>query len=219
MDRVYVMARTQTIKWKTKLIKKHAVAHQISLLDYGCGTGDFLTYCKRSGWNVSGIEPSASARQIAATKSGQPIYEEINQMPQGKFEAITLWHVLEHVPEIHLLITSLAERLTETGTIFIAVPNRKSWDAKHYKNTWAAFDVPRHLWHFTRNDIQTLMHAHSLKVVSIIPMKLDAYYVSLLSEKYQDKKSDCSLYFEPCFQAFAQTYQATRPPNILAIFM
>ncbi|HMG89987.1 MAG TPA: class I SAM-dependent methyltransferase [Chryseolinea sp.] len=189
MDHVYVMARTQTIKWKTRIIKKYVTANPISLLDYGCGTGDFLTHCKLIGWNVSGIEPSTSARQIAATKSKQTIYPGIDQMPPTHFDVITLWHVLEHVPNLHTLIESLAKSLKETGTIFIAVPNRNSWDAKYYKNTWAAFDVPRHLWHFTRQDMQKIMHAHSLNVVSTIPMKLDAYYVSLLSEKYRNKKS------------------------------
>jgi 2-polyprenyl-3-methyl-5-hydroxy-6-metoxy-1,4-benzoquinol methylase len=188
LDRIYVLARTQTIKWKTRLIKKYNANNQISLLDYGCGTGDFLTYCKHIGWNVNGIEPSTSARQIATSKSGQTIYPDIEQMPSIQFDIITLWHVLEHVPDLHTLIENLARSLKQTGTIFIAVPNRNSWDAKHYKSNWAAYDVPRHLWHFTHQDMQKIMTAHSLNVVSTIPMKLDAYYVSLLSEKYQNNK-------------------------------
>lgn len=107
-------------------------------------------------------------------------------MPNTTFDVITLWHVLEHVPNFHELIEALAQNLKQTGTIFIAVPNRNSWDARHYKTTWAAYDVPRHLWHFSRQDIQTIMRAHSLHVVNTIPMKLDAYYVSLLSEKYRN---------------------------------
>jgi 2-polyprenyl-3-methyl-5-hydroxy-6-metoxy-1,4-benzoquinol methylase len=189
MDRVYVIARTHTIKWKTRIIKKYTTSNKVSLLDYGCGTGDFLTHCKASGWTVSGIEPSTTARQTAATKSGETIYQDTEQMPPSKFEAITLWHVLEHVPNLHALIDFLARSLTETGTIFIAVPNRNSWDSGHYQNTWAAYDVPRHLWHFTRQDMEKLMQAHSLNIVDTIPMKLDAYYVSLLSEKYRNKKS------------------------------
>ena len=187
IDRLYALARTQTIKWKTRLIKKHIKAHQLTLLDYGCGTGDFLTHCKNIVWTVQGIEPSKLATQIAATKSGQTIYSTIEQLPPTKFDIITLWHVLEHVPDLHNLIDNLSNRLKPTGTIFIAVPNRNSWDAKHYQNTWAAYDVPRHLWHFTLQDMQKIMAAHSLNVVSTIPMKLDAYYVSLLSEKYQNK--------------------------------
>lgn len=186
IDHVYVLARAQTLKWKSRLIKKNATTPSISVLDYGCGTGDFLNHCKNLGWKVSGVEPSTSARQIASTKSGQKIYPTIKEMPNTTFDVITLWHVLEHVPNFHELIEALAQNLKQTGTILIAVPNRNSWDAHHYKNTWAAYDVPRHLWHFRRQDIQTIMRAHSLHVVNTIPMKLDAYYVSLLSEKYRN---------------------------------
>jgi SAM-dependent methyltransferase len=188
IDHVYVLARRQTLKWKTRLIKTYVTVPSPALLDYGCGTGDFLTHCKNLGWKVSGVEPSTQAREIASTKSGQMIYPAIDQLPNTTFDIITLWHVLEHVPNLHELIEALAQNLKQTGTIFIAVPNRNSWDAKHYKSTWAAYDVPRHLWHFRRQDIQKIMQAHSLNVVSTIPMKLDAYYVSLLSEKYRHSK-------------------------------
>jgi 2-polyprenyl-3-methyl-5-hydroxy-6-metoxy-1,4-benzoquinol methylase len=188
IDRVYVIARTQTIKWKTRIIKKYTQVQPPTLLDYGCGTGDFLTGCKNVGWKVTGVEPSNTAREVAASKSDQPIYADISEIPSSLFDAITLWHVLEHIPNLHDLIENLHSRLKQTGTIFIAVPNRKSWDAKHYKDNWAAYDVPRHLWHFTRQDIEKIMATHSLRVVDTIPMKLDAYYVSLLSEKYQEKK-------------------------------
>ncbi len=185
IDHIYVLARTQTLKWKTKLIKKHITAPSLALLDYGCGTGDFLTHSKSVGWKVTGVEPSTSAREIASAKSGQIIYPAIELLPNTTFDVITLWHVLEHVPNLNELIEALAQKLNQTGTIFIAVPNHNSWDARHYKTTWAAYDVPRHLWHFRRQDIQKIMQAHSLKVVATIPMKLDAYYVSLLSEKYR----------------------------------
>jgi 2-polyprenyl-3-methyl-5-hydroxy-6-metoxy-1,4-benzoquinol methylase len=188
MDRLYILARTKTIKWKARLIKKDITADHITLLDYGCGTGDFLTHCKHLGWKVQGIEPSGSARQIAETKSGQTIYPAIEQLPSAQFDIITLWHVLEHVPDLHQLIKNLSNRLKPNGTIFIAVPNRNSWDAKHYQSNWAAYDVPRHLWHFTLQDMKKIMSAHSLNVIDIIPMKLDAYYVSLLSEKYQNNR-------------------------------
>jgi SAM-dependent methyltransferase len=188
IDHVYVLARTQTLKWKTRLIKKNSNPQSLTLLDYGCGTGDFLLHCKNLGWQVSGVEPSTTAREIAATKSAQVIYPAIEQMPNTTFDVITLWHVLEHVPNLHELIKVLTQHLKQTGTIFIAVPNRNSWDAKHYKNTWAAYDVPRHLWHFRQQDMQKIMQAHSLNVVKTIPMKLDAYYVSLLSEKYRQTK-------------------------------
>ena len=187
IDHVYVLARSQTLKWKTNLIKQYSGENAKSLLDYGCGTGAFLAASKQKGWNVTGVEPSTAANKIAAETIGQSVYTSIDQLSASKFDTITLWHVLEHVPELHSLLETLRERLTENGTIFIAVPNRNSWDASHYKETWAAYDVPRHLWHFRQIDMQKILSAHSLTVARVLPMKLDAYYVSLLSEKYRHK--------------------------------
>ena len=187
MDRIYVLARTQTLKWKTALVKKYSSNNSTTLFDYGCGTGDFLKACMANGWNITGVEPSNIARQIASEKTSQYIYSTLDEMSSGTFDTITLWHVLEHIPDLNSLLSTLSNKLKQTGTIFIAVPNRSSWDANYYKETWAAYDVPRHLWHFRQQDIQTIMNAHSLTVVTTLPMKLDAYYVSLLSEKYQGK--------------------------------
>ena len=208
IDRLYVMARTQTTKWKTRLIEKYTPTQPITLLDYGSGTGDFLHTCKNIGWKVFGIEPSSPARQIAETKSGQVFYSKIEEMPALDFDVITLWHVLEHVPDLHALIETLNNKLKQTGTIFIAVPNRNSWDAKRYQNAWAAYDVPRHLWHFTRQDIQKIMRAHSLTVVDTIPMKLDAYYVSLLSEKYMSKTMGLSTLFKSALNGLRSNISA-----------
>ena len=188
MDHLYVFARKQTLKWKTALVKTHGGSNSTAILDYGCGTGDFLNTCKANGWTTSGVEPSTVARQIATEKTQQKIYSSIEELPPSTFDIITLWHVLEHIPALHELLFALSNKLTQTGTIFIAVPNRSSWDATYYRETWAAYDVPRHLWHFRQKDMHNIMRAHSLHVVCTIPMKLDAYYVSLLSEKYRHKK-------------------------------
>lgn len=187
IDHFYVLARTQTLKWKTNLVKRYSKESSTTLLDYGCGTGDFLAAAKQKGWNVTGVEPSTAANKIAEGKTTQSIYTSLDQISNSTFDTITLWHVLEHVPDLHKLLESLRARLTQNGTIFIAVPNRNSWDAKHYGATWAAYDVPRHLWHFRQIDMQKIVGAHSLNVANILPMKLDAYYVSLLSEKYRHK--------------------------------
>jgi 2-polyprenyl-3-methyl-5-hydroxy-6-metoxy-1,4-benzoquinol methylase len=188
MDHIYVFARKQTLKWKTGLVKTYSASSSTTLLDYGCGTGDFLNACKLQGWTITGVEPSSIAQQIAAEKTGQTIYSTIKELPPSTFDTITLWHVLEHVPDLNGLLATLSNKLTQTGTIFIAVPNRSSWDANYYQETWAAYDVPRHLWHFRQKDMQNIMKAHSLQVIRTLPMKLDAYYVSLLSEKYRHKK-------------------------------
>ena len=188
IDHAYLLARRQTLKWKTGLVKTYSAANSKNLLDYGCGTGDFLSACKLKGWNITGVEPSAIAKQIAVEKTGQAIHSTIDELPPSTFDTITLWHVLEHVPDLYRLLSTLGKKLTQTGTIFIAVPNRSSWDANYYKQTWAGYDVPRHLWHFRQKDMQTIVNAHSLNVVTTLPMKLDAYYVSLLSEKYRHGK-------------------------------
>lgn len=206
LDRVYALARTQTLKCKIRIVKNHISTNTPTILDYGCGTGDFLSTCKANGWQITGIEPSDSAKQIASKKTGQVIYSNIEQIPNNTFDIITLWHVLEHIPNLHQTLQQLRGKLSETGTIFVAVPNCNSWDAKHYKANWAAYDVPRHLWHFKKKDIATIMKTHSLYVANILPMKLDAYYVSLLSEKYKTG----SLTITAILQAFANGLRSNK---------
>lgn len=179
-DTIYLIIRHFSLKWKYSLIKSYLTGGPI--LDYGCGTGHFLREVNKHGITAYGVEPSATARQqihpdiITA--------DSISTLPQARFKVITLWHVLEHVYPLHETLAMLKERLSDHGTIFIAVPNRESYDAKQYGETWAALDVPRHLWHFTKTSMTTLLQNSGLQVKKIIPMKLDAYYVSLLSDKY-----------------------------------
>jgi 2-polyprenyl-3-methyl-5-hydroxy-6-metoxy-1,4-benzoquinol methylase len=182
IDKVYKFARTFTIRWKEQLIKKNT--HVGLLLDYGCGTGDFLSYCSQKTWQVVGVEPASTARSIAVSKIGSRVFATLQEAPQSQYDAITLWHVLEHVPDLSTLIDQLSKILKNDGTLFIAVPNHKSYDGEHYQSKWAGYDVPRHLWHFTPDSMKKLLLKNNLQVTAIHPMKLDAYYVSLLSEKY-----------------------------------
>lgn len=182
MDRVYVLARRFTLAWKYSLVK--STANHRSLLDVGCGTGDFLAFAKAKGLTTFGTEPSAKARAVAQKKDVN-VVDSIASLPTQTFDVITLWHVLEHIYDLHGTLDKLKERLNEHGTIFIAVPNYESPDAMHYKNLWAAYDVPRHVWHFSKNSMYSLLGNASLSVKKSVPMKLDAYYVSLLSEKYK----------------------------------
>lgn len=158
-----------------------------SLLDIGAGTGDFLVTAKNRNWNVKGIEPSEKARTTAQNK-GIDFFSEITGVQNASFDVVTMWHVLEHVPDIEKHIKELKRILKPGGTIFIAVPNYKSFDAKHYGQFWAAYDVPRHLWHFSKMAVQKLFAAERMEVIEIIPMKFDSFYVSLLSEKYKTGK-------------------------------
>lgn len=187
-DVLYKFARTVTLRWKTNIINYYDTLPSRSLLDYGCGTGAFLAHAKKSGWKINGVEPADQPRAAATIATQTSIASSIQLLPAQKFSAITLWHVLEHIEDLHFILDALKSRLEDHGTIFIAVPNHNSYDAQKYKAHWAAYDTPRHLWHFTQNDIRTLMKQHGLTLQKIVPMKLDALYVSILSETYKTAK-------------------------------
>ena len=177
------------LKKKLQLISSRVP--QGALLDIGAGTGDFLKQAKNEGWKVTGIEPSPDARKKASEK-GTALFQNIDAVSTQKFDAITMWHVLEHVPDLQYQIEWLKSHLNENGVLFVAVPNFNSLDAQHYKNFWAAWDVPRHLHHFSAKSIKTLFEAHGFILEETKPLIFDSFYVSLLSEKYK-----ASSFFQP----------------------
>ncbi|CAM1350032.1 class I SAM-dependent methyltransferase [Tenacibaculum insulae] len=186
-DRVYQIVKNHTLKQKLKLINSFKTEEK-TILDVGAGTGDFLKICKNNNWNVFGIEPSEKARNFAMDKNIS-LKENINSYEGKQFDVITLWHVLEHVPNLIEYTHQLKKLLKPNGVLLIAVPNYKSYDAKYYKEFWAAYDVPRHLWHFSKTAIKKIFTEVNMKVEKILPMKFDAFYVSLLSEKYKSNKN------------------------------
>jgi 2-polyprenyl-3-methyl-5-hydroxy-6-metoxy-1,4-benzoquinol methylase len=181
IDSLYRTVRSITLRSKLSLVNKYQ--SKFNLLDYGCGTGEFLATCKDSGWSVSGVEPSDDAR-IKIRKDLQVVASLDKITTQAN--AITMWHVLEHVHDLNETLARLRSLLTNNGTIFIALPNHESYDARYYKNFWAGYDVPRHLWHFNKYTIKELLNRHNLRLQEIVPMKFDSYYVSLLSEGYKN---------------------------------
>lgn len=185
-EKAYHVVRNISLKQKLRLINS-IQSDEKKLLDIGCGTGDFLKTAKKNNWQVSGVEPNEQARLIANEKTNNSVYgiEQLLKFEKHSFDVITLWHVLEHLPKLHKQISIIKNLLKQNGTLIIAIPNYKSFDAKHYKNFWAAYDVPRHLWHFNQTSISKLFDSTNMKVVKTQPMKFDAYYVSLLSEKYK----------------------------------
>lgn len=183
-DKIYLRARNLTLKWKHQLITIYYPEPK-KILDYGCGTGEFLHYMKNKGWSVTGIEPNETARKKANHLLGNNVLQSLESIKGNSVDAITLWHVLEHIHDLNNTIQNLKNLLSPTGYIFIAVPNPNSHDCEHYKKYWAGYDVPRHLWHFTQDTIKTLLKNNGLKIVATEPMKLDSYYVSLLSEQYR----------------------------------
>ena len=184
---VYQQLRNINIRNKFSLVRRFVADG--SLLDIGCGTGEVLHYFQKKKWDVKGIEPSRSAREFAIEKYGLHIGDEpeLNKLQERSFDVISMWHVLEHVSDLHDRIQVIHKLLKSSGYLIIALPNLKSWDAHHYKNTWAAYDVPRHLHHFSQSTIKKLVTEHEFKHVDTAPMKMDAYFISMLSEKYLAK--------------------------------
>jgi len=185
-EKAYHFIKNIALKNKLSLIN-NLNESKGSLLDIGAGTGDFLLVAKDNGWKSIGIEPSEKARTIAKSK-GVELKSSLSEFENHSFDVITMWHVLEHVPNLDEQIQELKRLVKPNGSIVIAVPNFKSYDANYYKEFWAAYDVPRHLWHFSKTAIEKLFAKEDLELVKILPMKFDSFYVSLLSEKYKTGK-------------------------------
>lgn len=189
LNRVYKMARSYALVKKLQLVLR-ITKKKGPILDYGCGTGEFLNVCKKAGWEVTGVEPSKSAREFATTQYNLNVVTPNNQLPTHHYRVITLWHVLEHLPDLNEAFIKFAEAMTVDGSLIIAVPNHTSYEATKYKEFWAAYDVPRHFYHFRPQDIETLAEKHGFKVIDVLPMLLDAFYISLLSEKHKTGKQN-----------------------------
>ena len=188
-EKAYHVVKKFSLNQKLKLINS-CVSKEKILLDIGCGTGDFLQTAKQNDWNVFGIEPNEEARTLANKKTNQAVFntEKLSEFKSETFNIITLWHVLEHLPDLENQIKLFKKLLKPNGILIIAVPNHNSFDAKHYNQFWAAYDVPRHLWHFNKASISKLFSKVSMDVIKTKPMYFDAFYVSLLSEKYKSGK-------------------------------
>jgi 2-polyprenyl-3-methyl-5-hydroxy-6-metoxy-1,4-benzoquinol methylase len=191
LNKLYQRVRKFTLRQKASLIIKNTCAKG-SILDIGAGIGAFLDQMKKSQWQITGIEPDEGARAQAKNLFGIDLLNTpaLQQLPHDNYDAITLWHVLEHVEALHEYVEKLKALLKPGGKIFIAVPNYTSTDAHIYGNYWAAYDVPRHLYHFTPKAMRILLQKHGLKITAIKPMWFDAFYISLLSSKYRKGKTN-----------------------------
>jgi len=185
-EKLYHTVKQKALRDKIKLIEGFKQSKG-NLLDIGAGTGDFLVEAKKSGWVITGIEPSAKAKAISISK-GISFADGLEHIQNHSQDVITMWHVLEHVPDVENEIRELKRILKPDGVLIVAVPNYKSYDAQYYGNFWAAYDVPRHLWHFSKTSIKKLFEVQEMNLIKILPMKFDSFYVSLLSEKYKTGK-------------------------------
>ncbi|MDQ6901943.1 MAG: class I SAM-dependent methyltransferase [Bacteroidota bacterium] len=192
VNQLYHKVRNRTLIQKRKWVEAATGKSYGNILDVGCGTGAFLNAMKNSGWNVWGLEPDDGTRKRALDLYNLKVEptERLFSLPAESYDAITMWHVLEHVHELHEYITRLKELLKPNGKLFIAVPNFTCYDEKVYKQFWAAYDVPRHLYHFSPASIKKLLSLHKMKLDAIKPMWYDSIYVSMLSEQYKTGKSN-----------------------------
>lgn len=197
VDKLYSIVRNYTLKQKYNLVNRYkrqdtsiktnpkSDALVPTILDIGCGTGEFLNLFRQNNWNVLGIEPNASARKIAKSKNEIEAFDEnyIDKFSNEQFDVITMWHVLEHVPDLHKQLSDIKRIMNKEGVLLVAIPNSDSLDAQIYEHYWAAYDVPRHLYHFTKKSIKELFAKFDFEIIEILPMKFDAFYISMLSEK------------------------------------
>ena len=210
VSRVYRLARIFSIRHKFSIVKKYCKPG--SVLDIGCGTGEFLAYCRSKGFQVSGVEPNEQARNFAKDENKIPVAGQLDSSAggAGSFNCITMWHVLEHVHELDETIGQIKRLLSPGGVFIAAVPNSNSWDAVKYGPYWAAYDVPRHLYHFTEPAMRMLAEKWGFEVKTVLPQKLDAYYVSMLSEKYLTGKTS---YLRSAVFGFWSNHRARRSGN------
>ena len=188
--------------WLYQTIRNYAVGTKVALLksitkegthlDIGCGTGEFLNACKNAGYSTKGIEPSELARTQAKNNYNLAVSDntDLTQFSEEEFDSISMWHVLEHIPNLNETISQFHKILKPNGKIIIAVPNYKSWDASYYKEFWAAWDVPIHLWHFSKSTIEKIFKNHEFSLRKTKPMIFDSFYVSLLSEEFKIGKKN-----------------------------
>ncbi len=190
IDHVYHLVRTYSLKKKVNLITR--LNGEVGrLLDFGAGTGHFVKQAKIAGWDVIGLEPSADARNVAA-KNGDTKLEDPSAFDwtEAKMNVISLWHVLEHVTDLHLKMQDFNNALIDGGILIIAVPNHESYDSQVYGKNWAALDVPLHLYHFKKRNIKELAEKFGFVLEEVINMPFDSYYVSMLSEKVESGKQN-----------------------------
>ena len=190
MNRVYHWVRQYMLSRKAALVKRVSGLSEGSLLDYGTGTGYFANTMVCQGWKVKAIEKSPQARAFAKKQFGLNVEAEhsLKDYPSMSLDVVTLWHVMEHLEHLNEMWETLHRILKDKGVLIVAVPNPESYDARKYKEWWAAYDVPRHLWHFSPLVMQRFGEKHGFVLEKEHPMPFDAFYVSMLTEKYKSNE-------------------------------
>jgi 2-polyprenyl-3-methyl-5-hydroxy-6-metoxy-1,4-benzoquinol methylase len=207
VNKLYHTVRNYTLKTKRNLVNRVTGLKAGSLLDVGAGTGAFAGIMQDGGWKVTGLEPDVTARANALINHNLQLQEltALNRFNNESFDVITMWHVLEHVHDLHGYLKTFRRILKPAGRLIIAVPNYTSYDAAVYKEYWAAYDVPRHLYHFSTNSMEILLGDEGLRLQAVKPMWFDSFYVSMLSEKYKSGREN---FFRAIWVGFVSNLKA-----------
>jgi len=220
INKLYHFVREITLKSKRNLVEQYTGLQKGSLLDIGAGTGAFSNTMKEASWNVTGLEPDGNARQVALNKFGLPLRDAsaIYDLASNQFDAITMWHVLEHVHDLQGYLDKFSSFLKTEGKIFIAVPNYTSGDAVTYKEYWAAYDVPRHLYHFSPKSMEMLAASKGFAVKAFKPMWFDSFYVSMLSEQYKNGKGNLFMaYWNGCMSNLKALFNVKKCSSVIYV--
>ncbi len=221
VNSTYHQVRSFMVKQKRRLVQNTTGLKKGTLLDVGTGTGFFPYEMKKKGWQVTGTEKSEDARSFAKKEFDLALLpsEALFSLQEGQFDVITLWHVLEHIHQLDNNMITFSKLLNKKGKLIIAVPNHLSYDALHYREFWAAWDVPRHIWHFSPNQMKMFGERYGFKLASVHTMPFDSFYVSLLSEKY--KKSKFSLVkglFHGFISWFTSMFKPGKCSSVIYVF-
>ena len=206
INKVYHLVRSYQLYKKKEIIQKISNMKKGEILDIGCGTGDFLKHMASSGWHAYGVETDRGAKIIAEKKLGKKIEEKLDLLNrENKYDVISMWHVLEHVYDVEKYLKKVYKLLKDDGVLVVGVPNCASYDAKKYKGNWVAYDLPIHLSHFRKNNIEALAKKSSFELKQIKPLFFDAYYIGMLSAK----KSGSSI-FSGFFHGLISNFKAKK---------
>ncbi|MBC7588281.1 MAG: class I SAM-dependent methyltransferase [Chitinophagaceae bacterium] len=220
INRLYHVVRDITLKSKCNLVKQYTRLQKGNLLDIGAGTGAFANTMQQANWQVTGLEPDEHARLVATNKYSLNLQDAsaIYELEANQFDAITMWHVLEHVHDLLGYLEKFSSILKPNGQLFIAVPNYTSYDAQLYKEYWAAYDVPRHLYHFSPESMEKLASSKGFTVKAFKPMWFDSFYVSMLSEQYKNGKGNLlKAYWNGCISNIKTLFNVKRCSSLIYV--
>jgi SAM-dependent methyltransferase len=188
INKVYRLARVLMLGRKRRAITKITGRETGRLLDIGCGTGYFPGMMKNHGWEVTGVEPGKKARDFARTSFGIEVIDpgQISTLPSATYDCITLWHTLEHFHDPQSYAGEIRRLLSPEGICLVAIPNCSSYDALYFGKFWAAWDVPRHLWHFEPGTFSLFAEKEGFSIIKTMALPLDVFYISILSLRHKE---------------------------------